>query len=114
MPAAQQRDQQLLGDRVLPDDHPAELPPQLRELLVKQQQEYLTNGRLASAVDEIIRAGGEDPKKLAEAYTKRFGLPVKVDELDPARLAESPKGVPERDRDASGKIDQRDILHVSA
>ena len=82
----------------------------LREQLLAEQQQFISNGRLAAEVDGIIREGGTDPAKLAAAFTTRFRLPVKADELDPTKLKQSPKGVRERDRDASGTVDQRDVL----
>ena len=84
--------------------------PRLREMLLAEQEAFLHGDKLPAAVDAIIAEGGEDPKKLAEAFTKRFRLPMPARELEPGSLDESDKGVKEQDRDGDGKIDQRDVL----
>ncbi len=83
----------------------------IRDRLLAEQEAFLQEpAKLEAVVDKLLAEGGTDPKKLAAAYQKRFGLPLEEIELDPARLGESPKGTREEDRDGDGRIDQRDIL----
>ena len=99
------------GMQLAPEEVKGQRTRDLRDKLLPEQQSFLTDPqKLGSAVDAMIAEGGDDPKLLAAAYTKRFGLPLDPIELDPARLKESVKGTRERDVDGDGVIDQRDIL----
>jgi preprotein translocase subunit SecA len=47
--------------------------PKLREELIKNQQEFLTGGKLEKTVDELI-ANNSDPESLRKAANERFSL----------------------------------------
>ena len=97
---------------------------ELRDPLMDEQEAFLGGQKIKATVEQIIAAGGDDPQKLAGAFNARFDLPtfgrssvgqtlppaMNAGELDPVRLAESKKGVKERDRNADGVIDQKDVL----
>jgi preprotein translocase subunit SecA len=96
------------GTDLSPQDVTAQTVADLRTTFLAEQQAFLEGEKLPAAVEQILAEGGDDPAKLAAAFTARFALPMRAAELE--RPEESRKGTPERDRDGDGVVDKRDVL----
>jgi len=96
---------------------------QLREELIGYQEQYLRGGKLEETIDRIIAQGGNDHKKLVEAFNARFAtrltekellsdIEVAADAADDGQVKGGAKaqGRTIRDRDDDADVDLRDVL----